>query len=183
MWIMIYGDISMWCGDYGHWGDFQCSETVQETFIPFPFELFKIQNSEIPNWMLWLAQDGVWFPVDTNLRKPLLISSGINHNRTRREQNETLFILLWWNPRKREPRWFSTGSEDNQDPNRKGFFQGKALLWFIPCSSAQSSTWQLWLLQLLPPESLLADGSSSHRRVLASNTNCKMYLLLTRYTF
>lgn len=83
-----------------------------------------------------------------------LMSSGINHRRTRREQNETLFILIWWNSRKPGACWFSSGSEGNQDSSRKGFFRER-----LHCDSSPAPLPKAPRVsgscQLLPPESLL----------------------------
>lgn len=146
---------------------------MQDIFTPFPFELFKSPDIETLNWVLWLAQDGDWFPVGVSLRKPSWCPQEYTTEEQRQSGIRPFFILIWWNPRKPAASWFSIGSDCNQDYTGK-VFQGKVSLWFINCSFAQSSTWHLHgsgLCQVLPPESLLGHGSSSCRRIFVLGFN------------
>lgn len=74
MWFMIYADISIPQWHTLVWGlrtleRFFIALRLCRAFLPHS-HLNYLKGIEMPNWMLWSAQAGVWFPVGINLRKP-----------------------------------------------------------------------------------------------------------------
>lgn len=166
---------------------------MQDIFTPFPFELFKSPDIETLNWVLWLAQDGDWFPVGVSLRKP----SWCSQEYTTEEQRESGI----------RPFSFLSGEiQENQQHlgfplaltairiTQERYFRERchcdSLIVPLPraphgTSMALASARFSHLSHSLAMVPVHTGGFLSLDLVLqlASNANCKMYLLLTRYEF
>lgn len=137
MWFMIYADISipLWHSGVGikDTGEIFSALRLCRVLLPHS-HLNYLKGIEMPNWMLWLAQAGVWFPVGINLRNP----SWCPQDQTTAEQRAERDPFHSLFKKTRSILVFPLAPRAARIPTGK-VFQGKVSLCCILCSSAQSS--------------------------------------------